>query len=163
MTDPTLYIQWGGLALVVLAFAAAFVVPRILRAVRQRGEPAARSVEPVAETRMCPCGAVATSPLPRHKVIEIPILGRRVVRQQDPFGEPVVCDAHADVARTVIDERIAMAQLADASAARERITALANAGDVISVVAGTLPEAQRKAWERRPKALPRKVDEGEGG
>lgn len=119
------------------------------------------------EEPRCPCGAIATRPLPRHKVVEVPIVGRIVLRQRDAFGMPVVCDAHADVAATVIDERIAEAKLADARAERDRITALANAGDILGAVAGTLPEAQRKAYERslRPAPVVRQLkapEEGEG-
>ena len=72
--------------------------------------------------------------------------------------------------KTVIDERIAEARLADARAERDRITALANGGDVLGAVAATLPETQRKAYERSLRPMPAvralkaaNGDEGDGG
>lgn len=141
-----------------LLFAVAISIVQWARRKKAPEKPA----EVVPDEPRCPCGAVATRPIPRHKVVEVPLVGRLVLRQRDAFGAPVVCDSHADVAATVIDERIAEARLADARAERDRITALANGTDPLAAIVGTLPEAQRKAWERRPKALPRKVDEGEG-
>lgn len=164
--DPTPWIQWGGAIFAVLAFAAALVVPRLLRA---RNVPE-KVAEALPEEPRCPCGAVATRTIPRHKVVEVPFIGRIVLRQRDAFGAFVVCDAHADVAATVIDERIAEARLADARAERDRITALANGGDVLGAVAATLPETQRKAYERSLRPMPAvralkaaNGDEGEGG
>jgi hypothetical protein len=155
LIDLVPYIVVGLLIVAVpLTLAAAVVKHRRDRAA-EKAPPKVAEVAPVTSAPpapdgpRCPCGAPATRPLPRARVWEVPLLGRLITRQRDAFGEAVVCDAHADVADTVIDERIAEARLADARAQRDRFTALANAVDVVAAVATTLPEAQRRQWERR--------------
>lgn len=145
-----------------VAFAIAVSVWQWLRKRKAPEKPA--EVQAAPEDPRCPCGAVATHPLPRHKVVELPIVGRIVLRQRDPFGAPVVCDAHADVAATVVDERIAEAKLADARAERDRITALANGTDALSAVVGTLPEEKQKAYARslRPAPVVRQLKAANG-
>lgn len=102
----------------------------------------------------CPCGAKATRPRPRYRVWDLPVVGRVVRRERDSFGILEICDAHAEVANAVIDERIAIARLSEAHAERERITQLANSGDVLQEIVQTLPEDRQKAYARSLRPLP---------
>jgi hypothetical protein len=107
-----------------------------------------------AEEIRCPCGAKATKPRPKYRVWEIPVVGRVLTRQKDAFGEPEVCDAHAEVANAVIDERLAMAKLAEARSERDRITALANSNDVLAEIVSSLPEDRQRAYKRSLQPTP---------
>lgn len=102
----------------------------------------------------CPCGAKATKPRPKYRVWEIPVVGRVLTRQKDTFGEPEVCDAHAEVANAVIDERLAMAKLAEARSERDRITALANGNDILTEIVSSLPEDRQRAYKRSLQPTP---------
>lgn len=107
-----------------------------------------------ADEIRCPCGAKATKPRPKYRVWEIPVVGRVLTRQKDAFGEPEVCDAHAEVANAVIDERLAMAKLAEARSERDRITALANSNDVLAEIVSSLPEDRQRAYKRSLQPAP---------
>lgn len=157
MIDFVPVVVVGLLVLAVpLTLAAAIVRRRAEKAAEKRLEAAAPAVTAQAppDAPRCPCGAPATRPLPRARVLELPLVGRIVRRDRDAFGEAVVCEAHSDVADTVIDERIAEARLAEARAQRDKITALANGGDVLGAVVAALPEEKQRAYLRALRSLP---------
>ena len=152
--------EWHPLSVVVLTLLA-LAVPltvgaAIVKVVRERKEDrkedrkesvvVARAAEMVEE-RFCPCGRRATRARPRYRVWRLPLFGRIVFRQTDSFAEHEVCDEHAEVANTVIDEQIALANLTAVRAERDRFTQLANSNDVVQEVVQSLPEEKRKAYK----------------
>lgn len=118
------------------------------------GTTTALMVSAPPEEIRCPCGAKATKPRPKYRVWEVPVVGRVLTRQKDAFGDPEVCDAHAEVANAVIDERLALAKLAEARSERDRITALANSNDVLAEIVSSLPEDRQRAYKRSLQPTP---------
>ena len=164
--DPGPWIQWGGAIFAVLAFAAALVVPRLLRLRKAppRPEEAAPTLAPV---RPCPCGGHPTRPLPRAGMWQIPIAGRWWYRVKDGFGEAEVCDGCGRFADAAFDEHLA-ATVRLAHARMEREIAREMAGHeraLMAAVLEALPEEARKEHARRVRLAPKRAagDEGEGG
>lgn len=135
---------------------------------RDKAPPSTRPEleKPVDEVR-CPCGAVASHPLPRARVVEIPLIGRWVRRERDGFAVPVVCELHADVAAAYLDEQIAAAKLHEARSERDKLAALANqAAETMASVTASIPEEARRRAKLKPatvRVLKAVNDEGEGG
>ena len=157
--DPTPWIQWGGAIFAVLAFAAALVVPRLLRA--QKGAPVAAPVEPRDEWPVCQyCDAPARRP-PSHFVGSEGWQAEWRVR----FGAaqsytpkiatdepPALCPAHARTWDALLSEKATTTIARERAEAEVRIAremaAFESEGLHESMMAG-ITDQQRSALRKR--------------
>ena len=155
-------------ALSALGFALAVAIG-VWQWLRKRKAPARPEepapAAPLPPARVCPCGSQPTRPLPRAGMWQVPLVGRWWRRVVDGFGEAEVCDPCGRFADAALDEHLAQTvRLAHARMEREIAREMAgHERALMGAVLDALPEAQRKAWERRPKALPRRTEEGDAG
>ena len=166
--DPTPWIQWGGAIFAVLAFAAALVVPRLLRA--QKGAPVAAPVEPRDEWPVCQyCDAPARRP-PSHFAGSEGFGAEMRVR----FGAaqnytpkiatdepPALCPAHARTWDALLSEKATTTIARERAEAEVRIAremaAFESEGINASMLA-SITDVQRTALRKRKKS-----GETEGG
>lgn len=168
MTDPTPWIQFGALAVTVLAFALAFVLPRLLRRRRQHAasapeaSPAAVTAPTEDEPDAClycdaPAerapsrilGAVGWLAVLRVRFGLAPAYEARV----DERLKPSLCEKHG----RAWDARIRLANLrrqlraaqTDVEAADQ--LAVYEAEGIDAELAASLTEAQRKVYDARKR------------
>lgn len=154
--DPGPYIQWGGLAITVLVFAAAFLVPRL----RRRPEPAP---EPERDdTPRCTyCDRPAQRP-PSHTARGMGMLDEVRVRlgsapryapAVDHALAPSLCHTCGRTWDTFLAEELAAVIATERKAAESRIAIRMGSAERTGLHERMLREAltdeQRKAYERR--------------